>query len=152
MKRIFLFVILVIFASGCSSGRHSIPLNKGAYKQTNIYSISEALNLEAAKKELEGFENVRLEFGSNDQNKSVIKANVKVQRFITDSGDIKGYCQEAFVAVMKRYMIAAKKQNADVANIVSFWRADAKYLKDEFVCMSSRNSVGVVMRADLVQK
>lgn len=155
MRKVLLCLAVVLFISGCSTARKSIPLNKGAFKQVNLFDINEMLNSQYAKSQIKDLDKVRLEFGSNEQNKRVIKSGVKVQRYATASFDgelIKDACEEAFVAIIGRYVKEAVKRNADIVNIASNWRGNTEYLKDKFVCMSSDVSVGVMMKADIAQK
>ncbi|MBR2157536.1 MAG: hypothetical protein IJ923_05925, partial [Campylobacter sp.] len=59
---------------------------------------------------------------------------------------------EAFVAIIQRYINESIKRNVDIVNISSNWRGNKESLSDEFVCMSSKGSVGIMMSADFAEK
>ncbi|KEA45405.1 hypothetical protein [Campylobacter mucosalis] len=152
MKKLLLFILLVLFFVGC--GRSSIPLNKGALQQRNVYDVNEILGSEYAKQNIKGFDRVRLEFGSNDQNKTIKKANIKVQKYVTTSSVefIKDACTEAFIEIIRKYVKSAIKHKADVVNISSNWRGNKELLKDKFVCMSGPKTIGIMLTADFAEK
>lgn len=155
MKKFIFFAVVAIFIVGCGSGRSSIPLNKNAFNQRNVYSIEEALNSPYAKANLKDFDRARLEFATNSQNKTIVREKVNVQKYVTASVDgelIKDCCIEAFVAIINRYVKESVKRNVDIVNISSNWRGNKEALSDEFVCMSSRSGVGVMMSADFAEK
>ena len=159
MKKIVVLAVFVIFVVGCGSGRSSIPLNKNAFTQRNVFSISETLNLPYAKANLKNLDKVRLEFATNSQNKNIIRSDVKVQKYVTTAvtrsqgGEkIVDVCTEAFVAIIQRYINESIKRNVDIVNISSNWRGNKESLSDEFVCMSSKGSVGIMMSADFAEK
>ncbi|MGG7048503.1 MULTISPECIES: hypothetical protein [unclassified Campylobacter] len=155
MKKFIVFCIFGLVLVGCGAGRSSIPLNKGAFTQKNEYSITEFLNSEYAKKNIKNLDKVGLEFGSNEQNKTIIRADVKVQKYVTAYGteNIKEACAEALVAIIDRYVREAVKRNGDVVNISSNWRGVVEPLNDDkYICMSSKSSVGIMIKADIAQK
>lgn len=159
MKKIVVLAVFAIFVVGCGSGRSSIPLNKNAFTQRNVFSISETLNLPYAKANLKNLDKVRLEFATNSQNKKIIRTDVKVQKYVTadvaagrEGEQIIDVCTEAFVAIIQRYINESIKRNVDIVNISSNWRGNKESLSDEFVCMSSKGSVGVMMSADFAEK
>ncbi|MBR7046948.1 MAG: hypothetical protein IKI43_01070 [Campylobacter sp.] len=159
MKKIVVLAIFAIFVVGCGVNRSSIPLNKNAFTQRNVFSISETLNLPYAKANLKNLDKARLEFATNSQNKNIIRSDVKVQKYVTTAAtrsqggeNIVDVCTEAFVAIIQRYINESIKRNVDIVNISSNWRGNKESLSDEFVCMSSKGSVGIMMSADFAEK
>lgn len=104
---------------------------------------------------MKDFDRARLEFATNSQNKTIVREKVNVQKYVTASVDgelIKDCCIEAFVAIINRYVKESVKRNVDIVNISSNWRGNKEALSEEFVCMSSRSGVGVMMSADFAEK
>lgn len=155
MRKFAVFALVVLFIAGCGS-RSTIPLNKGFYSQRNVFSVDDILGLSKEQGESKIFDGVRFEFGSNDQNKTIKKQGVRVQKYVMmspgESMAIKDACAEAFRAIVVKYINVGTKHKADIVNISSSWRGEVEALKDEVVCMSSISGIGIMMSADLAQK
>ncbi len=126
--------------------------NAYARDDRNMYSLSEALNTEAAKSKLDG--SVRFYFGDQShpgvsQRFGEVMTNKKTNAFNKTD---KHACEWAFLSAMLSFQNRAKREGGNaVINIRSYYKKNEISSTTEFECGAGRVIAGVTFKGEIVK-